>query len=161
MRRPPSQVMRFDHLFPSPRCAGAQDERPALVADRQVCRCKRLRERACGCDIAAAGPPRGMHTRSASLRSCRSAFSCRFVAPLALTGTQGCSIQRHDAAHAEDESGEDTNQREQGAGMHLTVQPLARHESQSHADRERDAELRRNSERLRGCQPGPFETWGR
>ena len=92
---------------------------------------------------------------------CRFAFSWRFLAPLALAGTQGCSIQRNDAAHAEDESGEDAEQREQEAGMELTVQPLARHESQSHAERERDAELRRNGQRLRGRQPGPFETWGR
>ena len=35
-------------------------------------------------------------------------LSWRFLAPLALAGTQGCSIQRNDADHAKDESGEDS-----------------------------------------------------
>src|SRR2546423_15698802 len=50
-------------------------------------------------------------------------LSWRFLAPLALAGTQGCSIERNDADHAKDESGEDSEQREQGARMDLTVQP--------------------------------------
>jgi hypothetical protein len=40
--------------------------------------------------------------------------------------------------------------------MSLTVQPLACHQSQSHADRERDAELGRDGERLRRRQPRPL-----
>jgi hypothetical protein len=166
--------MRFDHLLPHPRCAGAQAERPAadrrrtgpLLRDRPTRAAHVLVARAAGRSppdraSASAAQRVGVHTRSASLRFCRCAFSRRFLAPLALTGTQGCPIQRNNAAHAKDESGEDAEQREQEAGMGLTVQPLARHQSQSHADRERDAELRCNCERLRGCQPWPFETWGR
>lgn len=48
---------------------------------------------------------------------------------------------------------------ERVASLNLTVQPLAGHESQCHADCQRDAELRHNRERVRCCQPRPFWTW--
>ena len=44
--------------------------------------------------------PRGMHTRSASLLSCRLALSYRFAAPLEFTRAQGRPVQRDDAGDA-------------------------------------------------------------
>jgi hypothetical protein len=170
MGRPPSQVMRFDHLLPPGRCAGAQAERPAagrrrtgpLLRDRPtqkgLTRGWRGRRSGAGGWTSAWT---GRAGRPVHLRVSHARRRAGFLAPLALTGTQGCPIERNDAAHAKDESGEDADQREEEAGMDLTVQPLARHQPQSHADRERDAELRCNGERLRGGQPWPFETWGR
>jgi hypothetical protein len=42
--------------------------------------------------------------------------------------------------------------------MNLTIQPLTGNESQPDADRQREAELRRNGKRLRRGQARPFRT---
>jgi hypothetical protein len=81
----------------------------------------------------------------------------RTLAPLAFTGTKGCSVQGDDAANAQDHSGQDADEREQEAGMNLAIQPLTGNESESDADRQREAELRRNGKRLRRGQSRPFQ----
>jgi hypothetical protein len=53
-------------------------------------------------------------------------------------------------------SRQDTDERKQDAGMNLTIQPMTGNESESDADRQREAELRRNSKRLRRGQSRPF-----
>ena len=63
------------------------------------------------------------------------AVRLRSVVPLAFTRTKGCPVQRDNAAHAEDQSCQDTDQREEKTGMRLTIQPLAPKESQSDGDR--------------------------
>jgi hypothetical protein len=58
----------------------------------------------------------------------------RAAAPLALAGAEGCAVQRDNAANAQDQSGEDADQREQRGGMEHTIQPLAGNKAESDPD---------------------------
>jgi len=59
----------------------------------------------------------------------------RSAAPFAFTRTKGRPVQRDNTAHAKDQPGQDTDQREKKAGMCLTIQPLAGNKSESDRDR--------------------------
>jgi hypothetical protein len=63
------------------------------------------------------------------------AVRLRSAAPLAFTRPKGCAVQRDNTAHAKDQPGQDTDQREKKAGMCLAIQPLAANESESDRDR--------------------------
>ena len=115
--------------------------------------------------------PRGMHTRSASLLSCRLALSYRFAAPLEFTRAQGRPVQRHDAADARNQSSKDTDQHEQHASVDLAVQPSPCHQFRSNADLATCIGMRVTKSRYRGAcedlasrrvsEPGVIGTWRR
>ena len=114
---------------------------------------------------------RGMHTRSASLLSCRIALSYRFAAPLEFTQAQGRPVQRDDAADARNQSSKDADQREQHASVDLAIRPVPRHEFQSNADLATCIGMRVTKSRYRGAcedlssrrvsEPGVIGTWRR
>ena len=94
---------------------------------------------------------RGMHTRSASLLSCRLALSCRFAAPLEFARAQGRPVQPTMLVIPATTPVKDADQREQHASVDLAIRPVPRHEFQSNADLATCIGMRVTKSRYRGA----------